>query len=419
MSLNHTLNNTKNRQLLVPQYMQKFSCIGTKCEDSCCIGWRVNVDEDTYKKYKKSRDLELKPLFKKNVTRQRSNASPSNYAKIKMENGGRCSFLSEENLCKVQLNLGEEFLSNTCTVYPRSINSINGVIEKSATMSCPEAARLALLNPDGIDFDEIEETADTRGFIAKYINTDVRLNTNQSQKFFWELRIFSIQVVQDRSYSLAERLIILGMFYQNIQEQIYQEDVNVIPNVIAKFTNLKANLGMKELLVEIPTQSAVQMELCKELIDYRFNQGINNQRYFECLTEMLSGINYTKEATVQEVTENYQHAIKEYYEPFMKEHEYILENYLVNYIFKNLFPFGEREVFDDYVMLVIHYSMIKLHLIGMSGFHKGLTDDLVIKLIQSFAKTVEHSNVYLKKVIDLLKENDFTSMAYMAILIKN
>lgn len=409
----------KTRQLLVPQYMREFSCIGSACEDSCCIGWRVDIDEDTYKKYKKSRDLELKPLFEKNVTRQRSKSSAMSYAKIRMENEGRCSFLSEENLCKVQLNIGAEFLSNTCTVYPRSINSINGVVEKSATMSCPEAARLALLNPSGIEFDQIEELADTRGFITKQLITNNSKYTNKVQKYLWELRIFSIQVIQDRTYTLAERLIILGMFYQKVQEQIDQGDVHVIPSTIAKFTNLMANHGMKDLLVEIPTLLEVQMELCKELVDYRYALGINSQRYIECLTEMLEGIQYTKEATVEEVTEHYKKAFEEFYEPFMTEHEYILENYLVNYVFKNLFPLGQKTLFDDYVMLVIHYSMIKLHLIGMAGFHKGLTTDLIIKLIQSFAKTVEHNNTNLQKMFDLLKANEFTTMAYMAILIKN
>jgi lysine-N-methylase len=414
-----TLNNTKIRQLLVPQYMQQFSCIGSQCEDSCCIGWRVDVDEDTYKKYKKSRDNELKPLFEKNVTRQRSNSSSKSYAKIKMGDQGRCSLLTEENLCKVQLNLGEEFLSNTCTVYPRSINRINGVIEKSATMSCPEAARLALLNPGGIDFDEVEEPSDTRGFFAKQLNTTDIKSVNKAQKYFWELRIFSIQVIQDRSYSLTERLIILGMFYQKIQEQTDQGEFNDIPNIIARFTNLMSNQGMKDLLDEIPTQQAVQMELCKELVDYRFGQSITSQRYLDCLAEMLDGIQYTKEATVEEITENYKRAYDDHYEPFMTEHEYILENYLVNYVFKNLFPLGNKTLFDDYVMLVIHYSMIKLHLIGMAGYHKGLTTDLVIKLIQSFAKTIEHYNTYLNNISNLLKANEFTTMAYMAILIKN
>lgn len=414
-----TLNNTKNRQLLVPQYMQQFSCIGSECEDSCCIGWKVTVDEDTYKKYKKSRDLELKPLFKNKVTRQRSNPSSSSYAKIQMEDGRRCSFLSEENLCRVQLKLGEEYLSNTCTVYPRAINSINGVIEKSATTSCPEVARLALLNPNGIDFVEIEEPANTRGSIAENLKTDGLKIDNTPQKYFWDLRIFSIQVIQDRSYTLAERLIILGMFYQKVQKQIDQDDVHGIPNVIANFTNWMSNQGMKESLDKIPTHLAVQMELCKELVDYRASKAITSQRYLDCLTEMLKGIQYTKEASVEEITEHYKKAYEEFYEPFMTEHEYILENYLVNYIFKNLFPFGHKTIFDDYVMLVIHYSMIKLHLIGMAGFHKELTTDLVIKLIQSFAKSVEHNVFYLKNVFDLLKANEFTTMPYMAILIKN
>ena len=209
------------------------------------------------------------------------------------------------------------------------------------------------------------------------------------------------------------------MFYQKVQEHIDQGDVHAIPTVIAKFTNWMANQGMKELLVEIPTQLAVQMELCKELVDYRFGEGINSQRYIECLAEMLAGIQYTKEATVEEITEHYKQAFEEFYEPFMTEHEYMLENYLVNHVFKNLFPLGQKTLFDDYVMLVIHYSMIKLHLIGMAGFHKGLTTELVIKLIQSFAKTVEHNNAYLKKMFDLLKANEFTTMAYMAILVKN
>lgn len=410
----------KTRPLLIPQYYQQFSCIGSACEDSCCIGWRVDVDQKTYKKYKKTRDEELKPLIGKKVKRIRSTSSERSYAKILMEgNSSRCSFLNEDNLCMVQLRLGEDYLSNTCSVYPRNIHEINHKIEKSLTMSCPEAARLALLNPKGIEFDEIEESVDTRGFITKQFTTNNPQFRNNVQKYFWELRIFSIKVIQDRTYSLADRLIILGMFYQKLQELIEQGDVNIIPSIIAKYTSLMEDVGMKELLVDIPTQLAVQMELCKELVDYRYARGINNQRYIECLTEMLVGLQYTKESTVEEVAEHYKNAFEKYYEPIMLEHEYILENYIVNYIFKNLFPIGQKTLFDDYVMLVIHYSMIKLHLIGMAGFHKGLTTDLIIKLIQSFAKTVEHNNAYLNKIFQLLKANEYTTMPYMAILVKN
>jgi len=120
------------------------------------------------------------------------------------------------------------------------------------------------------------------------------------------------------------------------------------------------------------------------------------------------------------ILNQYTISYSKYYKPFMENHEYIMENYIVNYIFKNLFPFGESlSIFESYVLLVVHYSLIKLHLIGMSSYHHGLTTEIVIKLIQSFAKAVEHNPQYLKSVIDLLKKNDVTNLAYMVILIKN
>jgi len=409
----------KTRTVLVPQYMKEFTCIGSACEDTCCNGWKVSVDQNTYKKYKKTSDLELKPLLEKNITRERSQPSVTAYAKIKMDESGRCSFLSEENLCKIQLKLGEDYLSNTCSIYPRVINRINGVIEKSTTMSCPEAARLALLNQNGIVFDQFEELITTRGLINQEMLTEEPRFSNKPQKYLWDMRIFTIQVLQHRIYSLSDRLIFLGMFYQKAQIHVEQGNVHMIPDLIASYSHLMNDKKLKDSLLDIPTNLAIQMELCKELLDYRVGQGIKNQRYMECLTETLAGIEYTSEATIEEITAKYKTAFEQFYEPFMKEHEYILENYLVNHVYKNLFPLGQKTLFDDYVMLVIHYSIIKLHLIGIAGFNKGLSTDRVIKLIQSFSKTVEHNITFLRNVHGILKEEGFTTMAYMAILIKN
>ncbi|KYC96141.1 hypothetical protein B4102_3547 [Heyndrickxia sporothermodurans] len=124
-------------------------------------------------------------------------------------------------------------------------------------------------------------------------------------------------------------------------------------------------------------------------------------------------------ATIEQITVNYQNAHKEYFLPFLENNEYMLENYLVHYMFKTLFPILKDRVFDDYVMLVIHYSMVKLHLIGMAKFHNGLNEELVIKLIQSFSKTVDHSAVYLSDIFEALKKQNFNTMGYMAILANN
>ena len=40
-----------NKNFFVPEYIQDFRCIGKDCIDSCCVGWNINIDKETYKKY--------------------------------------------------------------------------------------------------------------------------------------------------------------------------------------------------------------------------------------------------------------------------------------------------------------------------------------------------------------------------------
>ncbi|WP_339318592.1 flagellin lysine-N-methylase [Paenibacillus sp. FSL R10-2734] len=411
----------KKRVVLVPEYLEKFACIGSSCEDTCCVGWRVDIDQKTYKKYKNVNDREMKPLLNKHIKRKRSNPTELNYAKIVMDSDAACPLLNEDKLCSIQKTLGEGYLSNVCSTYPRTTNQVNEALEKSATLSCPEVARLVLLNPNGIQFKEIEESLNVRNFMNKKINTLQETSSHKINGYFWDMRIFTIQVLQNRSYSIAHRLIILGMFYQKIQGILSEGTVNEIPQQIASYSSMIEDGSFRDALAGIPTSTTIQMQLLKELADVRMNVGVQSKRYIECFGEVLHGIQYTEDSTVEEISEIYQLAYSEYYAPFMSSNEYILENYLVNYVFKNLFPStNNTDIFDSYILLVVHYSLIKLHLIGMAGYHKeDFGVDHVIKLIQSFAKTIEHNSLYLREVIELLKNNNYSSMAYMAILINN
>ncbi|MFD3157515.1 flagellin lysine-N-methylase [Haloimpatiens sp. FM7330] len=411
----------KKREMLIPQYMHKFKCIGSSCEDSCCIGWRVQIDKNTYKQYRKCKNKELQGMLGEKVKRNRSSSSKYDYAEIKMNNGNSCPFLTQDKLCKIHSNLGEEYLSITCTQYPRIFNAVNGVLEKCATMSCPEIARLALLNPEVMQFDYIEPDISRKNAFNDKIDTNQSSTENKIEKYFWNLRIFTIEVLQNRDYELWERLIILGMFYEKLSAYIKEENMDETLNLIENYRNNIKNGIFHEYLKEIPSYKNIQMVILKELTNERILKGIENRRYLECFLEFMQGMGYTGKATNEELVKKYEKAYTKYYEPYMKEHEYILENYLVNYVFKNLFPVREREeVFDNYVMLVMHYAMIKMHLIGISAFHKEkFCDEHIVKLIQSFAKTVEHNNIFLEYMYDLLKKDELATMAYMSILIKN
>lgn len=412
----------KTRKILQPQYVGKFQCIGSACEDSCCIGWRVQIDKDTYQAFRHCADEQLRLQMDKKVTRNRTNANPANYAKIVLNSDGACPFIDEEKLCTIQRKIGEKFLSVTCTTYPRTCNTINGTAEKSLTMSCPEATRRALLNPNLMEFDELEEDIANRHNEGVVINiSDIKL-AQRPQKYFWDLRIFIISLLQNRTYQLWQRLIVLGLFCNELTQMVSASEVHNIPKLIGTYTDrLEQDVVFRSELDSIPNQLTIQMELMKELADERIFKGVNSQRFLDCFGEFLNGIQYTTEATKEEIGARYAEAYDTYYKPFMQEHEYILENYLVNYVFKNLFPInGEKHIFDNYVLLIVHYAMIKMLLIGMAGFHKkNFGIDHVIMLIQTFAKVIEHNNAYVKQAFKLLKANNMNSLAYMTILIKN
>ncbi|MFJ7932834.1 flagellin lysine-N-methylase [Sporosarcina sp. NPDC096371] len=403
----------QTREIILPEYMNQFQCIGSACEDTCCAGWKVMVDKDTFNKYRSTKHPEMKPLLKENVTRNRSAGSNGAYAKIKMDEVGSCTLLDEDRLCTIQKELGPEFLSNTCAMYPRKLNIIDGVVEKTATLSCPEVARLVLLNERGIEFVQDVEPADTKGFVK------MNSMSKEQQGLFWDLRIFTIRTLQNRTISIENRLIILGLFFKKFDELDASNKSEKMLTLIQEFDRNINNKGFIDSINQLPANISFQISLCKSLIKYRTTSPITSRRYAECLDEMVKGLDLNGGVQDTEVIQHYQDAYEMYYKPFIEDHEYILENYLVNYVFMNLFPFDKKTVTDSFAMLVINFSLIKLHLIGMAKYHEGLTTDLVVKLVQSYSKTIDHNTAYLKNVENLMREHGYTTLAHMVVLVRS
>lgn len=403
----------------MPSYMKEFKCIGTACEDSCCLGWAVEIDKETYTKYKNNQHDELKSLFRSNVKTKDDSRNKVSYGIIKMEKG-RCPFLNEQKLCDIHSKLGEEHLSNTCAIYPRSINKVDGKLEKSATMSCPEVTRVALLNPEGMMFEQVEEEIKARTYLNNTFDSSSQLFSDKPQQYFWDIRLFGLSVLQNRSFSLDERLIIIGMAYENIIKIDNEKQYNIIPNILQQIDETIETKAFKEQLKEVPDNCKIQMLIAKELTYKKMQEGTNNIRYIECLDETLHGLIQSEDDGLENMTNRYQESYKNYLQPYLKEKEYILENYLVNEFFRMLMPFGSfSSIWDSYIFLCVIYSMLKLHLIGMARYHQGLTDELTLKLIQSFSKVVIHNNKYIQNIIKLIKENKYDSLAYMTMLVKN
>lgn len=410
--------------LLSPDYYDKFNCIGSTCEDTCCYGWTVPVDEKTYKKYRKLKNSVLRSNLDRYIKRNRKDPSHSFYAKLILNEDYYCPFLDNNKLCAIQKDMGIEYLSKVCKLYPREANYVNNVLERFMTISCPEAARTILLNKNIMEFNEDNASIDDineNNQIKKVINPN-NIYSDAMNKYLWPLRIFCITLMQNRNYSLEDRLIILGMFIKKLRESEKNKDYDKIHQIIDEYNKNIADETIKEVLHTIPVNNTLQMKLIKEFNDQRFMAAFspNSQAYIDCVAEFLNGIKYTAEENIEDISARYIEAIEKYYKPYMKEHEYIFENYIVNYIFKEAFPINEnKNVFDQYVKLILNFSILKMLLIGMAAYNNRIDEDLIIRLMYSYSRAVEHNNVFFENTFRVFKESGYDTLAYMTILIKN
>lgn len=410
---------TKKR-IRIPGYFNKFHCIGGSCEDNCCIGWDVEIDKNSFQKYQKVKDRELSTLISSRIFINEDSFDKNvDYAIVELEKNNRCPFLNEKHLCRIQARLGHGFLSNVCRTYPRYANEVNGIDEYSVNVSCPEAARLILTDKNGIVF-SAEEQVPYPGIIINFsVNTKAG-NGNILLKYFEELRKLTFLMLQDRAYPLSERIRYLGCFYRELQDiqqhkNLKHEDRNIDLNIRKLIASVPEKIAKGEWAGE-SGELSLQYRRMNEIIEHLDKTTeIDSKRFIRFTEEFSEGLESMKISSETEALRfkskeaAYCNAYEKYYRPFMHSHEYLMENYLVNYVFGSLFPAAEStRPFEAYMMLVLRFAMIKYYLIGIGAFRKGLTEETAVQFIQVFSKAVEHHHTYLDEAMSYLKRKKYS-----------
>ena len=119
-----------------PAYYDDFHCIASRCPDSCCKEWDVQVDEHSAALYRSlSGDL---------GDRLQEVLHTEDGETVMTIIDGRCPMWRADGLCRIQAELGEEALCKTCREFPRLTHDYGDFIERGLELSCPEAAKFIL-----------------------------------------------------------------------------------------------------------------------------------------------------------------------------------------------------------------------------------------------------------------------------------
>lgn len=132
--------------LRVPDYYEEFSCIASRCKDSCCAGWEIDIDEDSYAYYKS-----CEGEFGDRLRESMYVAEDGGY-RFKLKAPKRCAMLNDNNLCDLYTALGEEALCEVCTEYPRFSLFYGNVEQKCLSLSCEEVGRILFERQEPVSF---------------------------------------------------------------------------------------------------------------------------------------------------------------------------------------------------------------------------------------------------------------------------
>ena len=200
----------------IPHYFEQFRCVAAECEDTCCAGWQIVIDDETLEKYK-------------NVGGAFGNRLRNS---IDWEKGcfcqydKRCAFLNDDNLCDLHMEAGEHMLCNTCRDYPRHMEEFEGLREGSLSLSCIEAAKIILGCKEPVQFLKFQDDVEDE----EYEEFDYLLFTK-----LMDAREKMIAMLQNREIRMELRMAAVLQLAGQMQEALEQGEAFQMDGLIENF----------------------------------------------------------------------------------------------------------------------------------------------------------------------------------------
>jgi lysine-N-methylase len=414
----------RKTKLILPEYSKQFRCIGPACEDSCCVGWAVNIEQATYEKYQTIPAGSLRALIDANIMLFPENADgsrPAAFAQVRMKPPlNVCPFLSVERLCQIQVEHGESYLSETCSTFPRTRHTIDKLLNTSLSLACPEAARLVLLNPDLLA-ESIKN--------AKQIAWDeAAAEASGPQAWFWSLREFALGLIRNRVYPLWQRMFLLGTFCRRLEAITHGKLDRGITELLRDFSVAVGSGSLRASMETIPADLTLQLNILMDLVRLNVDNIQPSPRFHASLQDFIKGALVENESAMDKQVDKYASAYQRYYVPFFEKHPYILENYLINTIFREQFPYGKKLFYPaatkepdrEYTLLATKFALIKGLLIGVAGCHQeAFSTEHVVQTIQVVFKHFEHTPNHLDQACQLLVSKKLDNAHGLTMLLRN
>lgn len=363
---------------IYPDYYDKFHCIADKCTITCCQEWKISVDDDTNRKWKKLLPPDSISEQKKNLTAY--TCHKDGVRVIGLDKNHRCPFLSDEKLCHLVIAYGDSVLSETCTLFPREIHEFSTHAEASLMPCCP--AVIDLWREKSIEFPVVSASID-----------------HVSPLFL--IRDNLIKLFQDKNLSIEETL--LEGFY--ILLELYKNQP-VTPSQIHEYFSKDTLHELYSALSDIHIPANDTFTECNELlqdlaVNYR-KEGLYTRFLQPILTE----------------AEKYSEIIPASLDSFCKkisDYDMVFRNFLANELFSDLIISANTSKALEHMVMQFQWIIIEYTAIRQSLFLWCNCNDasaLTYETVRDYMVIISRMTGYDDDDIRTYLENSFAELIW-------
>jgi lysine-N-methylase len=351
-----------------PNYYQKFSCIGKHCEDTCCAGWSIVIDEKSLQEY----------VRQPGIFGNRLHNSIDWKEKTFLQRQHRCAFLNEQNLCDIYLEAGKKKLCKTCRTYPRHIEEYEDLREISLSLSCPEAARIILGNPGSVRF----LTKSREHESEEYEYFDYLLFTK-----LLDARTLMIEIAQRRDVNIHVRMAMILALAHDMQRRILQNQLFAVDELLERYGRPQAFEQFEKKLTHKLTKPAREE---KEYFFILYQLEVLRKDWSEYLERTEEYIGIERGISVDDV---------------------VLEQLLVYF----LFVYFAGAVYDERPYEKVKLAVYCTRMIEMLLRAQDVESDfeVVVDIAHRFAREIEHSDLNLQTLEQEFMENPIFNLEPM------
>ena len=220
-----------------PDYYKKFQCIADKCTITCCQEWKIGVDNETNRKWKKLLPPDTVVDKKKNLSAY--TVKKDGMRVIVLDEKLRCPFLNEEKLCRLVCTYTDRVLSDTCTQFPREVHRFSTYEEETLMPCCPAV---------------IDIWKDAEKIVFPKVDREYK-------NLLFVIREHMMELLEDSTQRLEDQL--KQGFY--ILLELHKQD-SLTMQLINEYFSSESAAQLREAISQIPMDELDSMDECNELL---------------------------------------------------------------------------------------------------------------------------------------------------------